>query len=163
MIGTIFGVLGSLSLSLYSIYTKKALPHVNEEVWLLSYYNNFYSCFLFLPLMILAGELPNIVNYSHLFELWFWAALTIGGICGFAIGFVTTLQIKITSPLTHNISGTAKACAQTIIATEWFNETKSLLWWTSNFIVLIGSGCYARIKQLEMKRKFREMEQSQKV
>ena len=28
----------------------------------------------------------------------------------------------MTSPLTHNISGTAKAAAQTVLATHWFNE-----------------------------------------
>ena len=81
--------------------------------------------------------------------------MTLGGIFGFAIGYVTGLQIKVTSPLTHNISGdncepyelkdnvmiltgTAKAAAQTVLATQWFSETKSLLWWTSNMVVLAG-------------------------
>lgn len=155
-IGTIFGILGSLTLSLYSIYTKKSLPYVNDEIWLLSYYNNVYSSFLFLPLIIIAGEIPVIYNYQHLFELWFWMVMTVGGICGFAIGFVTALQIKVTSPITHNISGTAKACAQTVIATQWFNDTKSILWWTSNAIVLIGSALYARVKQIEIEIKHRQ-------
>jgi len=34
------------------------------------------------------------------------------GIMGFAIGLVTVMQVKATSPLTHNISGTAKAAVQ---------------------------------------------------
>lgn len=59
---------------------------------------------------------------------------------------------KVTSPLTHNISGTAKACAQTVIATQWYNETKSFLWWTSNIVVLVSSAAYTRVKQLEMQR-----------
>uniref|UniRef100_A0A914RXK2 Uncharacterized protein n=1 Tax=Parascaris equorum TaxID=6256 RepID=A0A914RXK2_PAREQ len=29
---------------------------------------------------------------------------------------------KVTSPLTHNISGTAKAAAQTVIAVVWWQE-----------------------------------------
>ena len=33
---------------------------------------------------------------------------------GFAIGLVTVMQVKATSPLTHNISGTAKAAVQVI-------------------------------------------------
>lgn len=105
--------------------------------------------------MLYTGELRTVYHYEHLNELWFWGAMTIGGLCGFAIGYATTLQIKFTSPLTHNISGTAKACAQTVIATQWFNDTKSVLWWTSNIIVLVGSGLYARVKQLEMKRSHR--------
>lgn len=62
------------------------------------------------------------------------------------------IYLKVTSPLTHNISGTAKACAQTVIATQWYNETKSVLWWTSNIVVLVASGAYTRVKQLEMQR-----------
>lgn len=152
--GTIFGVLGSLSLSLFSIFTKKILPFVNQEIWLLSYYNNIYSCILFIPLMVFSGEVSEVMRYENLGESWFWIAMTIGGLCGFAIGFVTALQIKVTSPLTHNISGTAKACAQTVIATFWFDELKTTLWWTSNMIVLLGSALYTRMKQLEMSREY---------
>ena len=43
-------------------------------------------------------------------------------ICRFAIGYVSGLQIKVTSPLTHNISGTAKAAGQTVLATHLYNE-----------------------------------------
>ncbi|XP_037816088.1 GDP-fucose transporter 1 [Lucilia sericata] len=150
--GTVFGVLGSLALAMYSIHTKKALQHVNQEVWLLSYYNNLYSSVLFLPLIILNGELEAIITYKNIFEFWFVLTMLIGGLCGFAIGFVTALQIKVTSPLTHNISGTAKACAQTVIACQWYNETKSFLWWTSNIVVLVASAAYTRVKQLEMQR-----------
>ncbi|XP_073967670.1 GDP-fucose transporter nac [Choristoneura fumiferana] len=150
LIGTIYGVVGSLMLSLYSIYTKKVLPHVNQEVWLLSYYNNAYSIILFLPLMILNGEVEALRNYTNFQSTYFWVQMLVGGVCGFAIGYVTSLQIKVTSPLTHNISGTAKACAQTVMATQWYSETKNILWWTSNIIVLGSSALYARFKQIEM-------------
>jgi hypothetical protein len=90
-------------------------------------------------------------------------------ICRFAIGYVTGLQIKVTSPLTHNISGTAKAAGQTVLATHLYNEvrhnesvrsihlyalikTKPTLWWFSNFMVLGGSVAYARVRTLEMKK-----------
>ncbi|XP_021932468.1 GDP-fucose transporter 1 isoform X2 [Zootermopsis nevadensis] len=148
--GTVFGVLGSLALSMYSIYTKRVLPHVNQHIWLLSYYNNVYSCLLFLPLIAINKEIPVILNYEKLADAKFWLFMTGGGLCGFAIGFVTALQIQVTSPLTHNISGTAKACVQTVLATYWFSETKSLLWWFSNWVVLGGSTAYARVRQKEM-------------
>lgn len=57
---------------------------------------------------------------------------------------------QVTSPLTHNISGTAKAAAQTVLATQINAEVKSFWWWTSNAVVLFGSAAYARVKQLEM-------------
>lgn len=153
LIGTIFGVLGSISLSLYSIYTKKTLPKINDKVLLLNFYVNVYAIFLFIPMMLFSGELNVVIRYQHLNELWFWIALSVGGICGFSIGYVTGLQIKVTSPLTHNISGTAKACAQTILATHWNHEIRSKLWWFSNVVVLFGSSLYARVKQIEMDKR----------
>lgn len=156
VVGTILGVIGSLTLSLYSIRTKQVLPVVNQDIWLLSYYNNIYSVFLFIPLMLINGEHWILYNYDKLGELFFWGAMTVGGICGFAIGSVTSLQIKVTSPLTHNVSGTAKACAQTVLATYWFNEQKSLLWWISNVIVLSSSAAYARFRQLDLSAQHKE-------
>ncbi|XP_063922866.1 GDP-fucose transporter 1 [Zophobas morio] len=162
--GTVFGVLASLSLSLYSIFTKKVLPKVDNEVWALSYYNNIYATILFLLLMLFNGnEFVELFNYMELLHTYFWFIMTVGGVCGFAIGFFTSLQIKYTSALTHNISGTAKACAQTVLATYWYQETKSLLWWCSNVIVLLGSAGYARVKQQDMERKHKESAIYQKV
>ncbi|XP_038213513.1 GDP-fucose transporter 1 [Zerene cesonia] len=157
LIGTIYGVVGSLMLSLYSIFTKSVLPSVNQEIWLLSYYNNAYSIILFCPLMVLNGELNVLWNYTNYHSSYFWMQMVIGGICGFAIGYVTSLQIKVTSPLTHNISGTAKACAQTVMATQWYNETKNSLWWASNLIVLASTALYARFKQVEMEENSRKI------
>ncbi|KAL1493015.1 hypothetical protein ABEB36_011160 [Hypothenemus hampei] len=148
--GTIFGILGSFSLSLFSILTKKVLPKINGEIWLLQYANNVYASILFVPIMIFTGEFNVILNYSRLNDSFFWIILFVGGICGFLIGFFTSLQIKYTSALTHNISGTAKACAQTVLATCWYQETKSLIWWFSNMLILAASAAYARIKQLDM-------------
>ncbi|XP_067617325.1 GDP-fucose transporter 1 [Eurosta solidaginis] len=161
--GTIYGVLGSFILAWYSIQTKKALVHVQQEVLLLSYYNNVYSSFFFLPLIVINGEINAILSYKHIFAPWFLSAMIIGGLCGFAIGFVTVLQIKVTSPLTHNISGTAKACAQTVIATQWYNDSKSALWWASNVTVLLASAAYTRVKQLEMQRQHERNSSTQKA
>jgi GDP-fucose transporter C1 len=61
-------------------------------------------------------------------------------------------MIKVTTALTHNISGSAKAAAQTVLAVIWYQEVKPVLWWFSNAIVLMGSACYTYVKQQEMKR-----------
>ncbi|XP_066253388.1 GDP-fucose transporter 1 isoform X2 [Euwallacea similis] len=115
--GTIFGILGSFSLSLFSILTKKVLPKIDGEIWLLQYANNVYASILFLPIIALSGEIPVVSSYPRLGDIFFWSVVLGGGLCGFLIGFFTSLQIKYTSALTHNISGTAKACAQTVLAT----------------------------------------------
>lgn len=103
--------------------------------------------------MVINGEFQSLITVhqeSNSVQL-LWTLLLISSLFGFLIGFVTTLQIKYTSPLTHNISGTAKACAQTILATQIYVERKTINWWLSNFIVLAASAAYTRVKQLEMK------------
>lgn len=163
VLGTIFGVLGSLTLSLYSIHMKQVLPTLNQDIWLLSYCNNAYSIIIFLPLIIVNGEHITVYNYDKIGSFYFWLVMIIGGICGFAIGYATALQIKVTSPLTHNISGTAKACVQTILATYWFNEEKSFIWWISNFIVLSASAMYAKLRQLDLSKKYKEEKQQLQI
>ncbi|XP_074855063.1 GDP-fucose transporter 1 isoform X2 [Carettochelys insculpta] len=150
--GILFGILASLCVSLNAIYTKKVLPAVDGSIWRLTFYNNMNACVLFLPFMLLLGEFRTLYLFEKLGNPGFWGMMTLGGVFGFAIGYVTGLQIKFTSPLTHNVSGTAKACAQTVLAVVYYEETKSFLWWTSNMMVLGGSFAYTWVKGLEMKK-----------
>ena len=98
------------------------------------------------------GELATVYYSFHQNFSLLWMMLLISGLFGFMIGFVTSLQIKYTSPLTHNISGTAKACAQTVIATKIYSEPKTFNWWLSNIVILGASAAYTRVKQQEMKQ-----------
>lgn len=150
--GVFFGVLASAFVSLNAIYTKKVMPAVDGNIWKLSFYNNVNASLLFLPLIIISGEVGRILSFSRLHDSGFWGMMTLGGAFGFAIGYVTGLQIKFTSPLTHNVSGTAKACAQTVIAVVYNASIKSPLWWVSNAMVLCGSSAYTWVKGVEMKR-----------
>lgn len=149
--GVFYGIVASACVSLNAIYTKKVMPAVEGNIWKLSFYNNINACVLFFPLILLFGEFSRLASFSHLTDLGFWGMMTIGGVFGFAIGYVTGLQIKFTSPLSHNVSGTAKACAQTVIAVAYYTSSKSLLWWTSNMMVLGGSSAYTWVRSLEMK------------
>ncbi|NP_001008590.1 GDP-fucose transporter 1 [Danio rerio] len=150
--GVVFGVIASLCVSLNAIFTKKVLPVVDGNIWKLSYYNNLNAIVLFLPLLIILGEVKSVFEFSRLTDLHFWGMMTLGGVFGFAIGYVTGLQIKFTSPLTHNVSGTAKSCAQTVLAVVYWASEKSTLWWTSNLMVLGGSFAYTWVKGMEMKK-----------
>ncbi|XP_023223585.1 GDP-fucose transporter 1-like [Centruroides sculpturatus] len=156
--GVAAGIIASFSVSLYSIYTKKMLPVVDGSIWLLTFYNNVNALVLFSFLILITGEVTTVMNYEKLDDAFFWLLMIVGGIFGFAIGYVTGLQIKFTSPLTHNISGTAKACFQTVLAVMWFHEHKPFLWWTSNMVVLGGSAAYTRVRQQEMKMVHMEKE-----
>lgn len=151
MMGVLFGVCASASVALNAIFTKKVLPLVDNNIWQLTLYNNINATFLFMPLMLVLGEFSEVINFPKLTDAHFWSLMTASGVFGFAIGTITGLQIQFTSPLTHNISGTAKAAAQTVIACLYYHEIKSLLWWFSNMTVLFGSGLYTEVKRREMK------------
>ncbi len=117
-----------------------------------AYYNNLNASVLFIPLILIFGELKSVLEFNRLTHLHFWGMMVLGGVFGFAIGYVTGLQIKFTSPLTHNVSGTAKSCVQTVLAVMHSASSKSKLWWTSNMMVLVGSCAYTWVKGFEMKK-----------
>jgi len=156
ILGVFFGMSASFCVALYSIYTKKVLPAVDNNVWRLALYNNFNAAIIFVPLMIVTWEVGTIWSFPLLTSTYFWTVMTMSGVCGFAIAYVTGLQIQVTSPLTHNISGTAKAAFQTVLATVYYSEVKPFLWWLSNFIVLFGSAAYTQVKRQEMRKKHEE-------
>ena len=93
--GTIFGVLASLTVSLNSIYTKRVLPAVDDNVRLLVFYNNINAMILFVPLIVVFGEVPEIYSYPDLFSISFFLLMTAGGLFGLAIGYVTGLQVQV--------------------------------------------------------------------
>ena len=45
--------------------------------------------------MILNGELSVVLSYTNFHSPYFWMQMVVGGLCGFAIGYVTSLQIKV--------------------------------------------------------------------
>ena len=151
ILGVVCGVLASLCVALYSILIKRSLPLVDDNIWRLQMYNNLNAVFLLAPLMIALKEVPTLRNFQYFDDPLFLSLLLLSGVFGIAIGYVMSLQIKVTTPLTHNVSGTAKACFQTILACIVFKEVKSVKWWACNFMVLGGSSAYTYVKMIEMK------------
>jgi GDP-fucose transporter C1 len=151
IIGTAFGVISSLFVSLNAIQTKKVMPVVDGNQWTLSAYNNINATLMFIPIILLSPERKVLLDsWEILTSPMYWFLMTVGGVFGFLIGIVTIMQIKLTSPLTHNISGTAKSCVQTVLALMiWRNETN---FWNmlGVFLVLFGSAAYSYIRNTEM-------------
>lgn len=175
LIGLACGVGSSLCGSLFSIFTKKHMPLVDDSPFQLTYFNNVNASIMFLPLMVLVGEIPKLktllVKTIHVEGMsrvgpqvssnssafvpsftQFTMSLMISGILGFSISFVSANQIKVTSPLTHIISGTSKAYLQTVIAVAVWKERRTFLWWMSTLAVLGGSGLYAYYRSQEFEK-----------
>jgi len=152
--GTVAGVCSSLFVSLNSIFTKKLLPAVDNDHWKLTFYNNVNAVILFLPLMAFfeAEALLAATGIQFLSPV-FWGAMMIAGFFGFSIGIITVLQIKATSPLSHNISGTAKAAVQSMLAFYIWKNPATFMGVAGMFVVLGGSLLYTIIKMKEGSRK----------
>jgi GDP-fucose transporter C1 len=119
--GVLFGVTSSAFVSLYGIYVKKVLPVVEKNEWFkivcfelfylcrkLLLYNNVVSAVFMIPFIVVSGEYSGIMASEVTYEFSTWVNLTITGVFGFLINIAVFLQIKYTSPLTNNISGTVK-------------------------------------------------------
>jgi len=148
--GTVAGICSSLFVSLNSIFTKKILPAVDDNHWRLTYYNNVNASVLFIPLILYFEK--DIILESMNVQLAsgaFWSAMTVAGFFGFSIGIVTVLQIKATSPLSHNISGTAKAAAQSMLAFYIWGNQPTILGVLGIITVLGGSLLYTLVKMGE--------------
>jgi GDP-fucose transporter C1 len=148
--GTIAGICSSLFVSLNAIFTKKVLPVVDNDHWKLTFYNNINAIILFLPLMAYfeAGVIMEAVHLQFVNPV-FWSAMMVAGCFGFSIGIVTVLQIKATSPLSHNISGTAKAAVQSMMAFYIWKNPATLMGVSGMFVVLGGSLVYTFVKMSE--------------
>ncbi|VDO28169.1 unnamed protein product [Heligmosomoides polygyrus] len=110
------------------------MPIVGDSIWRLTMYNNLNAIVLFLPFI---GEFGELMYFPLLFSPVFWTLMSFSGVIGFLMGYVTGWQIQATSALTHNISGTAKAAAQTVMAVVYFSEVKTFMW--SNSIIFLRS------------------------
>jgi len=147
--GTACGILSSLFVSLNSIFTKKVLSVVDDNHWRLTWYNNVNSCIIVAPLVYIFEKDFILAHWVQLSSPIFWSAMTLAGLFGFAIGIVTVLQIKATSPLTHNFSGTAKAAVQSIMAFYIWGNEPTVKGVAGIFTVLGGSLLYTYVKMQE--------------
>ena len=149
VIGTVFGVLSSACVALNSVFTSSALVHVGNDKNLLIFYNNVNSCILFVPLILLAESKVLLASWALLTSSFFWTMMCLAGVLGYLIGVVTVWQIQVTSPLTHNISGTAKACLQTVLAYFIWRNQPTVASAIGVVLVLGGSVLYAWVRIIE--------------
>eukprot|EP00823_Brevimastigomonas_motovehiculus_P003611 TRINITY_DN2225_c0_g1_i1.p1 TRINITY_DN2225_c0_g1~~TRINITY_DN2225_c0_g1_i1.p1 ORF type:complete len:384 (+),score=51.78 TRINITY_DN2225_c0_g1_i1:127-1278(+) len=151
-IGAIFGVCSSAFVALNSTFTSSVLnePCIKRDKWRLAMYTNITASIIFLPLVVLFNE-PKILSdhWVTLMSPYFWFVMLMSGVLGFLVNIISVMQIQCTSPLTHNISGTAKACVQTVLALIiWRNPyTREMLLGVA--LVIFGSMGYTWVRAKE--------------
>jgi GDP-fucose transporter C1 len=153
-LGIVFGVLSSLFVALYSIFLKRKLPLVVGNEWRLMGYNTLLSVAGLVPLVFVAGE-GGVFSEPLLRSPRFWFDMTLTGAFGYLVSLAIFMQVKHTSPLTNTISGTAKACTQTLLAIIIWNNSVSLAGALGIVLVIGGSFWYSIIRYQEMVAKKR--------
>ncbi len=132
------------------------LHKVEDNLWQLNLVNNVNAAIIFLPLIALNGELSVVAASAEVISaVSFWVQMLVAGLLGFLIGYVTGLQIQVTSPLLHSVSGASKSLAQTVLAVFWLEYPgaapgRSPLWWLANLLVLGGNSAFAKVRQMEI-------------
>ncbi len=99
VLGVISGILASLCVALYAIFTKRVLPLVGDNIWRLQFYNNLNAVVL-LSVAVVLAERHSLYNFEHWHQLYFWFLMLVAGLFGIAIGYVTSLQIQV-NPITY--------------------------------------------------------------
>jgi len=149
--GVLFGGLASIFVALNSIYAKKMLVSVtNESSELLMLYNNINSIFILPFIALVATDERSVLMQPESLEVMktldFWLMILFTGVFGFLIGYASYLQVLYTSPLTHNVSGTAKAAFQTMLALWVYGNPTNAPNLISVAVVLLSSFAYGIVK-----------------
>ena len=150
-LGIFFGILSSMTTAAHAIVIKKSLDVVNGDALELSWYSNILSSVLLLPLIVLAGEVPDILAFistpafssstsnSPLATFLWGSLITVSlvlaftrrvcvltpifqGIVGWLLSIAGVLSIKITSPITHMISSAVRGIVQSFMGMYFFGD-----------------------------------------
>ena len=153
--GAVYGVLSSLFVALYSIVVKKVIGLLDNNEYLLIEYNTPIAIVALLPIVWYSGEFDVFTEGR---SLRFWGMQTLAGVVGFIINIAIFLNIKYTTPLTHNLSGTVKACLQTLLAFVIFKDSEVMtpMKFLGTVLVIGFSAYYAYVRKAEMKKKITE-------
>lgn len=141
--GVAFGVASSVFIALTGIFTKTALDVFERNEIKLTLCTNAIAIVIFIPVVLLTGQLSAALSSGQLADQYFWVFLLVSGALGTMMAWISAVQINVTSPVTHHISANTKAILQTLIAVVYYHETKSGLWWVSVVLVVIGACSYA--------------------
>lgn len=150
--GGIYGVMSSCFVATYSIVVKQVMGLLDDNQYLLIEYNTPLAIVFLAPFVWINGEFDILKERR---SSKFWTMQTIAGVVGFIINIAIFLNIKYTTPLTHNLSGTVKACLQTLLAFIFFpgGETMTPLKFIGTVLVIAFSAYYAAVRRNEMKAK----------
>ncbi|KAL9653469.1 hypothetical protein ABK040_002103 [Willaertia magna] len=160
-LGVIYGLLSSMFVALYGIFVKSRLQVVDQ--WVLMLYNNIISSVILSVICLITGDFGLALASKHLTDIRFIFILIVSSVLGYLINVATFLQIHVTSSLTHTISGTCKACVQSLLGAFVFGDKLDAISVLGTFISIFGSMAYTIVKGRESAPKPSDVRKDEEV
>ncbi|KAH8584122.1 10 transmembrane domain translocator [Cryptosporidium sp. chipmunk genotype I] len=156
--GIITGLASSFCQVFYNVFMKKCMNYFNGDAIQLMKYNQCISTILLIPCIFLAQE-KNLILDSAIFDVnepeffRLWVLLILCGLLSMLLNYFTFLVVGYTSPVTFNVLGMFKSCAQTAGGFIIFHDHASAHTITGICLTLAGSVWYGFAKSLNCKTK----------
>ncbi|KAL7067247.1 hypothetical protein ACR3K2_23480 [Cryptosporidium serpentis] len=154
LLGISTGLASSFCQVFYNVFMKKCMNCVNGDALKLVKYNQCISCILLIPCIFAAQELKPIsesavfdFNSVEFFRTWFF--LIVCGFMSMSLNYFSFLVVGYTSPVTFNVIGMFKSCAQTAGGFIFFNDSASPHAITGIILTFVGSVWYGFSKAIK--------------
>lgn len=145
--GVFFGVLSSLTCSIYAIQVKKTLAVLGNDTFLTLFYNTLWSIALLTPLTLVfeLNKLPLELSvlFKSSFQMWLFV---IAAVLGFCINIAYVMLIRSCSPLTCHITGSFKSALQSVLVLIFYDTSTSHLNKVGLAVVMGASTAYSYIQ-----------------
>ncbi|EJU01427.1 hypothetical protein DACRYDRAFT_95062 [Dacryopinax primogenitus] len=160
-LGPLFGILSSCTTALHAVVIKRSLEVVHGSALELAWYSNLLSAFGLIPLVLVAGEGPGVIELLSgtapvvgintgvsALKTFVWGSL-ITGVIGFLICLAGFLSIKVTSPVTHMISSAVRGVLQSLLSVWFFGDIITTGRASGIGLILAGSIWYTWVRNVE--------------
>lgn len=87
----------------------------SRAYWQLLHYTSLLSIAMVTPLVLISGELSNILRNCYFLDVpWFWFLISCSSLAAWAVFTGTLALVRATSPLTANFLGVPRAAVQLV-------------------------------------------------
>ncbi|KAJ1608949.1 putative translocator [Cryptosporidium canis] len=163
--GIITGLASSFCQVFYNVFMKKCMNYFDGDAIQLMKYNQCISTILLIPCIFIAQE-TNLILDSAAFNISqpeffrIWVLLVLCGLLSMLLNYFTFLVVGYTSPVTFNVLGMFKSCAQTAGGFIIFHDHASVHTITGICLTLAGSVWYGFAKSLNCNSRSKSAVQS---
>ncbi|KAI7892259.1 uncharacterized protein EV154DRAFT_418954 [Mucor mucedo] len=152
LVGAFYALAWPSAVAIYGIYIKKTLVSLRNDFWAVIQYNTIMSIAIFAPLVLLSGELNDILsNVWFLDEFGFWVQMVITAMTGFSVNAAMVLLLMYTSPLSVAVASTSKTILQAFIAAALFGNRLTFMNVVGLMIALAGSCYFTYLRSADLK------------